>query len=123
MAQPILLATGAQVRSLTVRSRLWELSELDGAAHLAGHWRSSPQPVAQIAPLWESSELVGAAYLAGHWRSSPPPVAQIAPLEFTGGAPGSNPQTPKQSLTTCAVAKMTAVEQTLSNKKHKFQSS
>merc|ERR1711965_717454 len=60
MAQPILLATGAQVRSLSLRSRLWEFSELDGAAYLAGHWRSSPQPVPQIAPL---------GILGTRWRS------------------------------------------------------
>ena len=47
MAQPILLATGAQVRSLSLRSRLWEFSELYGAAYLGGHWMLSAEADAE----------------------------------------------------------------------------
>ena len=43
--------TCAEVLSLSLRSRLQEFSEFDGAARLGGHWRSSPHPVSQIATL------------------------------------------------------------------------
>ena len=87
MAQPILAATGAQVRSLSLRSSLSELSELYGAALKVCTLSLRSRTLSLRSCLWN----------------------------LPGGASGSGPQTPKQSLPTRAVAKMTAVKQTPSN--------